>query len=195
LAHRLSLEAPGVRLRLVDSSFGEVERLLQDNVIDLALERPLTVGDWISSEALFDSDFVVVASSRDPELASVKPGKVMPVELFCSLRHAIRSTDGSLSGLIDEALASQGLARRVVLGLANFHSVALAVARGGLVAALPRQFFNAVGASMGLTAYELPVESPRPVIRAYWHSRHDRNPAHRWLRGVAGELSREIGAL
>jgi DNA-binding transcriptional LysR family regulator len=23
---------------------------------------------------------------------------------------------------------------------------------------------------------------PVPEIRLYWHKRHDRNPAHRWLR-------------
>lgn len=195
LASRVSMQAPGVRLRLVDSSFGDVDRLLQDDVIDLALERPLNVSDWISSEPLFESDFVVVAAKSEPALASVAPGREIPVELYCSLRHAIRSTDGSLSGVIDEALASKGFARRVVLGLANFHSVALAVARGGLVAALPRQYFNFVGVAMGLAAFELPLESPRPVISAYWHSRHDKNPAHAWLRGLASELSREIGAL
>jgi len=40
---RVAGQARGVRLRLVDSAHGDVERLLQDDAIDLAVERPLVL--------------------------------------------------------------------------------------------------------------------------------------------------------
>jgi DNA-binding transcriptional LysR family regulator len=181
---RLSAEAPMARLRLVDSAFGDVERLLQDDVVDLALERPLIVADWVSREPMFRSPFLVVASKDHPDLeaAGIAPGGPVPLDLFCRLPHAIRSIDGGLSGAIDEALAAIGRERRVVLGLPQFQAVALAVAESRLIAALPMQYAEAVAEGMALHLYQPPVEAGAPEISMYWHSRHDRNPAHQWLR-------------
>ena len=74
-----------------------------------------------------------------------------------------------------------------MLALPHFHGVALAVARSDLIAALPLQFANAVAAATGLALYRLPIPSPAPEIRMYWHSRHDKNPLHVWLRRIVLE--------
>ncbi|MGZ3272932.1 MAG: LysR family transcriptional regulator [Caulobacteraceae bacterium] len=181
---RIAGAAPGVRLRLVDTALGEVERLLQDDAVDLAVERPLTVPDWVSREVVFRSPFALVAAAGNPEIAAeeVKPGEALPLDLFCRLPHAIRSIDGSMSGWIDEALAETGRSRTVVLALPQFAGVARAVAQSGLIAALPEQFARAYAESMGLAVYALPMPTGVPEISMYWHSRHDDNPAHRWLR-------------
>ena len=179
---RLAAEAPGVRLRLVDSAIGDVERLLQEDAVDLAVERPLTVADWVSREALFTSSFKVVAAKGNRALAAVAPGAAIPLDLFCRLPQAIRSIDGSMSGWTDEALASVGRERRVVLALPQFFAVARTVARSGLVAAIPEEVAEDVAADLDLSVYEPPVATGLPDISMYWHSRHDRNPAHRWLR-------------
>jgi DNA-binding transcriptional LysR family regulator len=181
---RIAAEAPGVRLRLVDTARGEVERLLQDDAVDLAVERPLTVPDWVSREVVFGSPFALIAAAGNPEIATegVKPGEALPLDLFCRLPQAIRSIDGSMSGWIDEALAETGRSRQVVLALPQFAGVALAVAQSGLIAAIPEQFARACAGPMGLSVYALPMPTGVPDISMYWHSRHDANPAHRWLR-------------
>lgn len=182
---RIAAEAPGVRLRLVDTARGEVERLLQDDAVDLAVERPLTLPDWVSREGVFRSPFALIAAAGHPEIAAegVKPGEALSLDLFCRLPHAIRSIDGSMAGWIDEALAETGRSRQVVLALPHFAGVALAVAQSGLIAAIPEQFAHAFATSMGLGVYALPMPTGVPEISMYWHSRHDGNPAHRWLRG------------
>jgi DNA-binding transcriptional LysR family regulator len=181
---RIAAEAPGVRLRLVDTAKGEVERLLQDDAVDLAVERPLNVPDWVSREVVFRSPFALVAAAGHPGIAAagVQPGEALPLDLFCRLPHAIRSVDGSMSGWTDEALAEAGRSRTVVLALPHFAAVCLAVAESGLIAAVPEQFAHAFARSMGLAVYALPIPVGVPEIAMYWHSRHDGNPAHRWLR-------------
>jgi DNA-binding transcriptional LysR family regulator len=181
---RIAADAPGVRLRLVDTARGEVERLLQDDAVDLAVERPLTVPDWVSREVVFGSPFALIAAAGNPEIAAagVKPGEALPLDLFCRLPQAIRSIDGSMSGWIDEALAETGRSRQVVLALPQFAGVALAVAQSGLIAAIPEQFARACAGPMSLAVYALPMPTGVPDISMYWHSRHDANPAHRWLR-------------
>ncbi|NEX92798.1 LysR family transcriptional regulator [Caulobacter sp. 17J65-9] len=180
LFERVRAEAPGVRLRLVDSARGEVDRLLQEDAIDLALERPLSTPSWISSERLFLSPFAVIAARS--ENVGARPGEAFPLDGFCALPQAIRSIDGSMSGLVDQALAEAGRTREVVLALPHFQSVALAVARGGLIACVPRQFADAVATELGLSVYLPPISVPVPEIKMYWRKRHDRNPAHAWLR-------------
>jgi DNA-binding transcriptional LysR family regulator len=69
-----------------------------------------------------------------------------------------------------------------MLALPHFHAVALAVARGRLIAALPRQFADAVAAELGLASYAPPIPIPAPEISLYWHRRRDHDPAQRWLR-------------
>ncbi len=184
LAERIATVAPRIALRLLDSATGDVERLLRENVIDAALERPLEMPEWISRQLLFRSPFAVIVARAHPDLkrARVKAGAELPLELFCALPHAIRSIDGSMSGIVDDALAKAGAARRVMLALPSFQGIARAVARGRLIASVPVQFATAVAEDLGLAVYRPPIEVPVPEINLYWHRRHDQNPAHRWLR-------------
>lgn len=184
-AHRMAAAAPRIVLRLLDSASGDVERLLRDNVIDMALERPLDMPEWVSRELMFHSPFVVIAARGHRAIrdAGIKPGAKLPLKLFCSLPHALRSIDGSLSGAVDDALRKAGATRRVVLALPHFHAIALAVAEGILIATVPVQFAKAVASDLGLSIYKPPIAVPVPEISLYWHKRNDANPAHRWMRG------------
>lgn len=194
LSAQLAELAPGCGLRFLDSATGDVERLLRDNAIDAALERPLQMPDWVSQELLFRSPFAVIAARRHKEIraAKIKPGSKLPLALFCALPHAIRSIDGSMSGMVDDALRKAGAARRMVLALPHFHGIALAVARGHVIAAVPVQFAEAVADELDLVMFKPPIEVPVPDVRIYWHKRHDRHPAHRWLRGQIHAAARSL---
>ena len=181
--------APGVRIRMLDSSRGDVSRLLQDDAIDIALERPLQVPEWVLSAPLFRSPFAVIASADEPAIVErgLAAGDVMPIELFCALPHALRSIDGGMTAFTDDALAMLGLKRRVVLAVPQFHPLALAVSRGGLISVVPCQFAEAAAARMPIMVLRPPVPITVPEIRMYWHARHDGEAEHRWLRQVIRE--------
>ncbi|WP_026793238.1 LysR family transcriptional regulator [Pleomorphomonas oryzae] len=189
---RWSDVAPGLTWRFLDSARGDVTRLLQDDAIDLALERPLETAEPIASAQLFVSPFALIARRGHPALSGVTPGDPVPLAIYCDLPHAIRSIDGTLSGMVDDALAKAGARRTVRIALPHFESVAEAVAMTDALAAVPRQFAEAVAERLGLTLYAMPVDVPAPDVRLYWHARRNDDPAHRWLReavmGLAGEL-------
>jgi DNA-binding transcriptional LysR family regulator len=193
LARRVAVQAPGVRLRLLDSARGDVARLLADDAIDMALERPLDVPDWVSSVTLFHSPFVLIAAADNSALAALEEGQTMPLEVFCALPHALRSIDGTMSGMVDQALAATGRRRQVMLALPHFHAVALAVAASDHIAAIPVQFARAVREMMGLRIFETPFPVPPPEIKLYWHARHDGDAAHQWLRHVVVATCQELG--
>lgn len=182
LAVKLAESAPRVAVRLLDSARGDVTRLLQDDAVDMALERPVEVPDWISSILLFPSAFVIIAAADNPDLAGVAEGEPVPLDSFCALPHALRSIDGSMSGMVDDALEATGRHRQVVLALPHFQAVALAVARGRMIAAVPSQFAEMARSDLALKIYRPPFDVPVPDIKLYWHSRHDSEVGHQWMR-------------
>ena len=110
LAERIASAAPRIALRMVDSALGDVERLLRENVIDVALERPLDMPEWISRRLLFPSPFAVIAARNHEALAKagIAPGAAIPLDLYCALPHAIRSIDGSMGGQYRRGTAQGG---------------------------------------------------------------------------------------
>ncbi|TIP53193.1 MAG: LysR family transcriptional regulator, partial [Mesorhizobium sp.] len=98
--------------------------------------------------------------------------------------HALRSIDGSMSGFTDDALGRMGRARRVMLALPHFQAVALAVAGGPYLAAVPMQFAVAAAKSLPIGIYR--------AVRMYWHARRDDEPPHRWIRE---QILDEVGKL
>lgn len=193
LTQKVTAAAPKVRLRLLDSARGDVARLLLEDTVDMALERPLEVPEWISSVLMFHSPFQLIASAQNAMLTDVAEDSAMPIDRFCALPHALRSIDGSMSGNVDEALARSGQARRVTLALPHFQAVALAVARGDHIAAVPKQFAEKVKHELGLRTFQPPIAVMVPEIRLYWHARHDGEAAHQWMRHQILAAVHELG--
>jgi DNA-binding transcriptional LysR family regulator len=182
-AARIAAVSPGISFRFLDSAIG-----------DLALERPLEVAEWVSSVALFGSPFAVIAAKDNAALgrAGITAGEQVPLDLFCALPHALRSIDGSMSGFTDDALGRMGRKRRVRLALPHFQAVALAVASGPYLAAVPTQFAVEAAKSLPIGIYRAPISIPSPAVRMYWHARRDDEPPHRWIRE---QILDEVGKL
>ena len=193
LAGKVHAKAPKTRLRLLDSARGDVARLLLDNAIDMALERPLEMPDWVSVQLLFKSPFTIIASRHNESVATLDEGAKVPMEVFSTLPHAIRSIDGSMSGMVDDALAKLGHKRNVTLALPHFQSVAFAVATGPHIAAVPIQFARAVKDAVGLRTFAPPIDVPAADVNLYWHSRYDQDLAHKWMRMQVIEATAELG--
>jgi len=86
---------------------------------------------------------------------------------------------GGFAGPTDDALAQQGLARRVALSVPHFLFMMSVLAGTDMVAMLPERL--ARGAP-GLRVVEAPLEVPGYEMAMLWHERRHRDQAHRWLR-------------
>lgn len=195
LTQRIRQVAPGVVLRLRDTSIGDVARQLREDSVDVAIEPAIAAEEGVSSRTLFASPFQLVAATGHRALADagLKPGDVIPTDLYCALPHALRSVDGGMAGAVDAALAETGRRRRVMLTMPQFEAIALAVASGDYIAALPMQFAETVAERLPLELYRLPVDVPAADICMLWHARHDGERAHRWLRDMIAETVSDFG--
>jgi DNA-binding transcriptional LysR family regulator len=184
LSRRVLAEAPAVLLQFLDGGPRAMPHVLSEGTIDLALSPPTETPEWAAFQFLFTSRLVLVAKAGNSAIAEagIRAGGVVPLDLFCSLPQAICSTDGGLSTATDAALASQGRRRHVLLTMPHFHALALAIAQGHVVGALPVQFARIIAPSQGLALYELPVGGEELAMGMYWHRRYDADSAHAWLR-------------
>lgn len=184
LARHLSHVAPGMRVQLVDLVPDNYVQSVGQSAVDMAILPATPTPDWVEERRLHSSHFLAVARADHPEIATaaIAPGAVLPLDLFCSLQHALFSPEGKLHGLGDAALARIGRARQVTMTLPVFSGVLNAVSQSDLIALIPHQLAESVAPRLGLSLYHPPIPVGPVEIMMVWHKRASTAPAHRWLR-------------
>ena len=92
-------------------------------------------------ERLYDGHYVCVMR-KGHRLAK----GALTLDRYCEARHMLVSFSGRPYGFIDEALASLGRQRRVVLTVNQFFTAGLVVENSDLLTVLPRHFIRSTGA-------------------------------------------------
>jgi DNA-binding transcriptional LysR family regulator len=188
--------APGVSLRVVPLTTRDPRRLLDEGQADLAIGNfPAAMSDLTAraqaGEAvlylhhrLFQSDYVCVMRKGHP--MALGP---FTLDRFCAARHMLVSFSGRAFGFIDEALASMGRNRHVVLTVNQFFTAGKVVANSDLLTVLPRHFIHVTGFADQFVLRELPFAAPTIQVDTLWHQRQDGSSAHAWLRKQVESLA------
>jgi DNA-binding transcriptional LysR family regulator len=173
---RVRAEAPGVSL-IMTSVGNEVERALQSGEIDLALGGNFQPVSGLMVQNLFDERFVCVVRHDHPVIH-----ERLTLDAFLAADHAL-ATPRSLPGsIVDDALARQGLSRRVVLRSPQFLVVALAASTSDLVLTLPAHVAELMAPRLGLRILPPPIELPSFAFGQLFNAARQGDPAHAWLR-------------
>lgn len=136
----------------------------------------------LRSVDLQHSDCVCVMRRGHPLAAD----HALTLDAYCAADHLLVNFVGRPTGRVDQALATLGRNRRVVLTVNQYATAAHVVARSNLLSVLPAAFVDAGGGTdhhpAGLVTRPLPFDIPGHHLAMVWHQRHDRSSAHRWLR-------------
>ena len=177
-----------VNLRVLPLTTRDPRRLVESGDADLAVgyfpELVTTIvaqgrDSHLLHARLYESRYVCVMRSGHP-LAQ----RALTLDDYCAAHHLLVSFSGRPHGYVDEALASLGRQRRVVLTVNQFFTAGRVVARSNLLTVLPEGFVEATGYGHELVIRELPMALQPVHVEMIWHLRHDADPAHRWLRGL-----------
>jgi DNA-binding transcriptional LysR family regulator len=183
LVARMAREAPGARLRFAPKPDKDV-RPLREGLIDLDVGVLGESGPEVRIQALYRDRFVAVVRQGHPLIAA---GEITP-ERYAACHHVVTSRRGQLTGPVDDALAAAGLTRNVAVIVPSFSTALSTAAATEMVALIPASYFERCRASAELRSFELPVPTGLITISQMWHPRFERDPAHRWLRGVVLEV-------
>jgi DNA-binding transcriptional LysR family regulator len=191
-------DAPGVSIRVLPLLTRDPRRLLDDGQIDLALGFfPAVLADLTAQsqsgavtafehQRLYAGEYVCVMRQGHP----LEHGE-LTLARFCEARHLLVSFSGRPFGFIDEALASLGHKRRVVLTVNQFFTAGQVVSASDLLTVLPRHFVPFTGRAVNLALRDLPFAVPPVHVDSLWHRRQAQRSDHAWLRRAAAAAAHE----
>ncbi|GAB2604562.1 LysR family transcriptional regulator [Ramlibacter solisilvae] len=201
LVEIIERDAPGVSVRVLPLTTRDPRRLLDEGQVDLAAGFfPAVLADLTAQEQqaglapfaherLYDGRYVCVMRKGHPLARGP-----LTVERYCKAHHLLVSFSGRPFGLVDEALASLGKKRRVVLTVNQFFTAGRVVANSDLLTVLPSHFINVTGIADQLMLRELPFEVPPVHVDSLWHRRQGQRSDHAWLRLAVAAASRKAFA-
>ena len=191
LTETLEKQAPRVTLRVVPLTTRDPRSMLDEEACDLAVGYfPSMLADLTARtqsgepqpffhQRLFTGEYVCVMR-KDHPLAQGP----LTIDAFCAARHMLVSFSGRPFGFIDEALATLGRERFVVLTVNQFFTAARVVANANLLTVLPLHFVKVTGYADQLVFRPLPFEVSPVLVDAVWHRRSQQRSSHVWLREV-----------
>lgn len=173
-------------LRILPLTTRDPRRLVDDGDADLAVGYfPNAIAAIVAQgqdatlhhRQLYASEYVCVMR-RDHPLAE----RELTLDAFVEAHHLLVSFSGRPHGFVDQALATLGRQRRIVLTVNQFATAGSVVAKSDLLTVLPREFLPATGVEHRLVQRPLPLPLAPITVEMMWHLRKDDEPAHRWLR-------------
>jgi DNA-binding transcriptional LysR family regulator len=167
----LRSRAPGINVALrqllppqgghsVEQAWMPLFAELEAGSMDIAVAPIDRAPQRFVARTLYEEDFVVVARTRHPFVA--RP----TLERFCQMRHLMVSMTGDPYGFVDDALAKQGLARRVAVTVPDFVTGLATVAETDLIATMPRRLVAMHAARFSVVSREVPLRLRTFSIRA-----------------------------
>ncbi len=190
-------DAPGVSIRVVPLTTRDPRRLLDEEIIDLAIGYfPAVFADLtaraqageavaFTHQRLYAGEYVCVMGRHHP----LAKGP-LTLDRYCAARHLLVSFSGRPFGFVDEALALHRRERRIVLTVNQFFTAGKVVAHSDLLTVLPRHFVNVTGIPDQLVLRELPFAVPTVHVDALWHHRFHGVSAHNWLRTTISTVAK-----
>ncbi|GGL99896.1 LysR family transcriptional regulator [Pseudomonas asuensis] len=174
LLRRLRAEAPGVALVIRRTNYLNISSQLASGEI--------TVGVTYTSELPANAKRKTLRRSRSKVLRADSIPGTLTLEDFCTRPHALVSPAGDLSGFIDDALATVGKQRRVVLAVPQFNGLGTLLTNTDLLATVPDYTAQVLASNGGLRIEDPPLEVQSFELSMAWSGVHDNDPAERWLR-------------
>ncbi len=167
----LARQAPGIDVGLVQLLpqhggkptglvWHQTLTVLDARALDIAILPIGEVPPRFVAHELFMEDFVVTVRKGHP--FARKP----TLKHYCAMRHLLVSMSGDPYGVVDAALAQQGLARRVVLTVPSFMMALSTLARTDLLGTLPRHMVQHCAEQFGLVTVGLDVLKRRDPVCA-----------------------------
>lgn len=181
LVQELTRTAPGVSLRMrppAEDTLAALER----GELDVALGIFPNVPASFRCQALFRERFVCVARRGHP----VARGR-LTLARYLECGHVSVAPWGRSGSIVDDVLAKEGKARRVVVAVPQFFLAPFLVAHTDLLLMAPERMANLLAPAFELELLRPPVEVEGFTMSQLWHERMHHDSAHAWLRKLIAE--------
>ena len=173
--------APKVRLVFLSIQGRDIEKMLKQDELDLAVMSHLAVPQNLFVHRLHCEHYVCAIREQHPILT-----QEWNLKSFCALDFVLVSFfSGSFVGATDKSLANMGLSRNVVLSVQSFLLIPELLRQSDLASVVP---YHLVQNAHGIIIKEIPFEVEGYDKVMTWHERTQHDPVQKWLRDVMLQL-------
>jgi DNA-binding transcriptional LysR family regulator len=182
LMARLSSQAPGIvcDIQLIDDA---VFRDLAAGKLDFCVlpsnwrlyQSAMPPG--IRSAHLYSDDFVCVVDRHNRAV-----GDTLSVETYLQLPHNMVQLGSGVRSIVEQAWVVNGIAPRVAATTTSFASLVFMIEGTSLIATAQRRLATKFARMLPIRILECPIAVDPLQATLSWHVRHERDPAHRFLR-------------
>lgn len=184
---RLRAEAPGIRLVLRSFDRIGIQADLDADRLDLGIGFLLEGQVHHKQRLLFKESLLCLFNA---ELLGFHP--LISMADFLSVPHVMTSVRDVSYGVVDEALAKEGLARSLVLQTPHFLAVPFFVKTAPVLTTMSAKLATLFARTLDLTVSPPPVTLDDVSTSMIWHASYDDDPAHKWLRDLLLRTCREL---
>jgi DNA-binding transcriptional LysR family regulator len=188
LAAAAAAEAPGVLLDFRPSGTLDLVERLDRGELALAIGGTAAPGDRFSDLRLLHDRFAVLMRRGH---AAEAPG-ALTFAAFAALPHLVITSSGEGVDFVDEALAREGLSRRITLR-APLLATSAALLQSDMIAVISERAAREFARTASLAIVPLPFPSPNLTTAMLWHRRVGSAPSHRWLRELVIRVANAAG--
>jgi len=186
---RLQQVAPAIKLRLTPYGNDLVETGVISGTTAMVLGRIVDPPDNLVVQHLMDEGLACVVRADHPEI-----GDTISRAQFERMKHVNVVPPGRLRAGLFQALAQQNLRREIAVSVTHFLAVPEMVAVTDHCATLPRLICRRLAHDARLKVLPTPVDLGTFPVEMAWHVRYRHDPAHRWLRSLVGEVTKEVSS-
>lgn len=167
----------GVSIELVPPQMGQVENLLTEDAIDLAVFLPVQQSKSLLIEPLGTLEVVLIARQQHPHVGKMPLPQLMQTCGFAALNLSPSKLKNS-----EKITVQQRFKKRDVIVVPRVSAIPQLVAETDLLAFIPRVYADRVAARYDLQLVEVPMSIGDQPIHMTWHRRNAEDQGLRWLR-------------
>jgi DNA-binding transcriptional LysR family regulator len=185
LMARIQVQAPEASVICVARDPHTLAAAMDEGEIDLAVGYfPDLQTAVFKQQVLFSHDSVCVVRRDHPLYAGG-----ISLDQYREARHLVVSQDTRATDVIDQALAEQGIVRRVALTISHFVNVPQLIAKTDLIATISRPIPRNAENFFPISLFPAPFPIAPMQIKQVWHRRFDKSPKLIWLRNLVADMS------
>jgi DNA-binding transcriptional LysR family regulator len=186
LVRILQDRAPSVDLSVRSLQLSQPEQALDSGEIDLAFGYFPNLPKRLHENHLFAERLACAVRKDHPTVKSK-----LTLKQYVQLPHLFVSTR-SRSGVVDEALAKLGKARRIAVSVPHFLVAPFIIVESDVIMTVNSRIAYTYARALPIRVMPPPLDLPDFPISMVWHPRSDKEAAHSWLRARLVEVCAEL---
>ena len=197
LLRRMRLEAPNITLDILTPSDVSFQDMELGNV-DLVINRFDELPESFHQKTIWRDGFSCLINHHNPirnhfNLDSyLEASHVWVSKTGMGIGVGVEPGPGQELGWVDNALAKLGKTRRIRVFTRHYQSAMQLAELRDLIITLPNKAANLMKDHPGVIILPPPFEIPDIELKMAWGPLLQHNPAHRWLRRLITEVTREV---